>query len=248
MRIHNLTLLSLLLLASQMLTQKVKHGAKHRQSSTADGDPSVLDKAQSRQRSRTPKSTISGKFVSRDRGATCRWATTEQELGIALRVQCSQEQHKFSCVFAGNPTECLKHHSEKVYWKQIARTLHKQKNVCGDSKNVLKTKVCKKKFPESNFKLESSTLLENMKPGELESKLSPTEHPNNKGDSSKEPYKAKGDVSSTLAVTKAATTRDPKCLDDPDVEMQRKMALDFCGESWSSLCTFFLSMFQATSC
>ncbi|KAM6150612.1 fibroblast growth factor-binding protein 1 [Erethizon dorsatum] len=248
MRIHNLTMLSLLLLASQVLTQKVKNGAKHRHNSIADGDSSVLDKAQSKQRSRTSKSTTNGKFVSRDQGASCKWAMTEQELGIALRVECTQAQRKFSCVFAGNPTECLKRHSEKVYWKQIARTLRKQKNICGDLKDVLKAKVCKKNFPESNLKLASSTMLENMKRGKAESTLSPTEHPNYKGASSKEPHEAKEDVSSTPAVTKAATTQDSKCVDDPDVEMQRKMALDFCGESWSSLCTFFLNMFQATSC
>ncbi|XP_003465119.1 fibroblast growth factor-binding protein 1 [Cavia porcellus] len=242
MRVHNLTLLSLLLLASQVLTQKVKNEAKHRQISTADGDSSVLDKAQSKQRSRT--SITNGKFVSRDQGASCTWTTAAQEPGVALRVECTQAQHRLSCVFAGNPTECLKHHSEKIYWKQITRMLHRQKNICRDSKSVLKTKVCRKKFPESNLKLANSTVLEDMKVRKVESKLFPLEHPNIKEASSKEPHQAIEEVSSTPAVTKT----DPECLDDPDVETQRKTALEFCGESWSSLCTFFLSMFQATYC
>uniref|UniRef100_A0A0P6J1M9 Fibroblast growth factor-binding protein 1 n=1 Tax=Heterocephalus glaber TaxID=10181 RepID=A0A0P6J1M9_HETGA len=249
MRIHNLTLLSLLLLATQMLTQKVKNGAKHRQSSITDGDSLVpLDKAQGKQQSRASKSTTSGKFVSRDQGASCTWAVMEQQLETALRVECTQAQHKFSCVFAGNPTECVQRHSKKVYWKQMARTLRKQKNICGDSKNVLKAKVCKKNFPESNLKLVSSTVLENMKPREMEPKLSPMEHPSIKGTPSKEPHKAKEDISSTPAVTRTVSPGEPKCLDDPDVEMQRKIALDFCGESWTSLCTFLFNMFQGPSC
>lgn len=249
MRIHNLTLVSLLLLATQVLTQKVKNGAKRRQSSTTGEDPSIpLDKAQNKQKSRPSNAMTSGKFVSRDQGAGCTWATTEQQLGIALRVECTQGQNKFSCVFTGNPTECLKRHSEKAYWKQVARTLRKQKNICGDSKNILKAKVCKKNFPESNLKMAGSTVLENIKPTKVESKPSSTEHPKIKGASSKEPHKAKEDSFSTPAVTKMVTTRDSECLDDPDVDMQRKMALEFCGESWSSLCTFFLNMFQATSC
>ncbi|XP_019065813.1 fibroblast growth factor-binding protein 1 [Fukomys damarensis] len=249
MRVHNLTLLSLLLLATEMLTQKVKNGAQHRQSSVTDGDSSVpLDQAQDKQRSRTSKSTTRGNFVSKDQGASCTWAMTEQRLGTALRVECTQAQHKFSCVFDGNPTECLQRHSQKVYWKQIARTLRKQKNICGDSKNVLKAKVCKKNFPESNLRLLSSTVLESMGPREGAPKLSPVEHPIVKGTPSKESHKTKEDISSTPAVSKAVTTRDPKCLDDPDMEMQRKTALDFCGESWTSLCTFLLNIFQGSSC
>ncbi|XP_004624610.1 fibroblast growth factor-binding protein 1 [Octodon degus] len=247
MRIHNLTLLSLLLLTSEMLTQKVKNGARHRQSGAADGSSSNLDKTQSLKRGGPPKSKTN-MFVSRDKGANCTWVETKQELGTALLVECTGMQQQFSCVFAGNPAECLQHNGGNVYWKQIIRALRKQKNICGDWKSVLKAKVCRKGFPQANLKLKSSTLLENTKPRKGKPKPSPTEHPNIEGASSKELHKPKEDVFSTLAVTKTVTTQGPECLNDRDVEMQRKMALDFCGESWTSLCTFFLNMFQATSC
>ncbi|KAM5272135.1 fibroblast growth factor-binding protein 1-like [Ctenodactylus gundi] len=249
MRIHSLILLSVLL-ATQVITEKVKHGAKKRQSSIPDEDPSVpLGKSQNKQRSRTSKATVNGKFVTKDQEAPCTWAVTEQQQpGVMVKVECTQAKPSFSCVFGGNPTECLKFNHGKVYWKQIARTLRKQKNICGNAKSVLKAKVCKKNFPESNLKLVNSTLLRNIKPKKAESELSPREHTKIKGASSQEPHQADEDIHSSSAVTPTVTPKKPTCAEDPDVVNQRNTALEFCGEAWSSFCTFFLNMIQATSC
>ncbi|XP_020027233.1 fibroblast growth factor-binding protein 1 [Castor canadensis] len=224
MRVHSLSLLSVLLLAGQVLSENVKSGAKNAQGSIPDGDPSVPQgRRQNKQRSRTSKSVTNGKFVTKDQ-ATCRWAVTEQELGIMLKVECTGMDQEVSCVFAGDPTGCLKHNEERVYWKQIAQTLRKQKNICGNSKSILKTRVCKKKFPESNLKLVNTILHGDLKPRKEEVELSQRES------------------------TKVKEDKDPKCAEDPEVVNQRKTALEFCGESWSSFCTFFLTMFQAASC
>ncbi|KAM4854244.1 fibroblast growth factor-binding protein 1 [Thomomys bottae] len=234
MRVHGLTLLSVLFLAAQVLSEKGRHGAKKTQHGMSDSGPSVpLEKAQNTQRSKTGKSMTNGKFVTKDQ-STCRWAISEQEGGVALKVECTRADQELSCVFAGNPTECLKHNKEKVYWKQISRTLRKEKNLCNNSKSVLKTRLCKKKFPEANLKLISPMLLDNMKTKKEEGELSPGE-----ADKVRE-------VTSNPAVT--LTSKDPECVDDPDVANQRKVAMEFCGESWSSICSFFLSVFQATSC
>ncbi|XP_042530691.1 fibroblast growth factor-binding protein 1 [Dipodomys spectabilis] len=237
MRVHGLTLLSVLFLAAHVLSEKGRHGAKSAEHRISDRHPSgPLGKAQSQQRSRASNSMTNGKFVTKDQ-ATCRWAVSEQEQGITLKVECTGTDQESSCVFAGNPTECLRHHKEKVYWKQIVRTLRKEKTICGNnSKNVLKTRVCRKKFPESNLKLISPPLLDNMKPRKEEAELLP-----------REPDKVKEDISSP-AVTLTMTIQDTECVDDPEVANQRRIALAFCGESWSSICSFFLSMFQATSC
>ncbi|XP_038196374.1 fibroblast growth factor-binding protein 1 isoform X2 [Arvicola amphibius] len=237
MRIHSLLLLSFLLLAAQVLSERVKKGAKNAPDNTTEEGPSAPSgKAQEKQRSRTSKSMTHGKFLTKDQ-ATCKWAVTEEELGISLKVQCTQEDREFSCVFAGDPAGCLEHDKDQIYWKQIARTLRKQKNICGNAKSVLKTRVCRKKFPESNLKLVNPSAPGNMKPRKEKAEVSPREH-----------NKVQEDLVPSSAVTQTVAIKDPECLEDPDVLNQKKVALEFCGESWRSICTFFLNMLQATSC
>ncbi|CAO2640013.1 Fibroblast growth factor-binding protein 1 [Lemmus lemmus] len=240
MRIHSLLLLSFLLLAAQVLSERVRKGAKNAPHNTTEDDASApLGKAQNKQRSRTSKSMTHGKFLTKDQ-ATCRWAVTEEELGISLKVQCTQEDREFSCAFVGDPAGCLEHDTDQIYWKQIARTLRRQKNICGNTKSVLKTRVCRKKFPESNLKL--------VNPSAEKAEVSPREHNKVQEASSMEPNKVPEDLVPGPAVTQTVAIKDPECLEDPDVLNQRKVALEFCGESWRSICTFFLNMLQATSC
>ncbi|XP_052055355.1 fibroblast growth factor-binding protein 1 [Apodemus sylvaticus] len=251
MRLHSLTLLSFLLLAAQVLSEKASKRAKDAPPSTKEeGASESLGKAQNKQRSRASKSPTHGKFVTKDQ-ATCRWAVTEEELGISLKVQCTQGDQEFSCVFAGDPTGCLKHDQEQTYWKQVARALRKQKNVCGNAKSVLKTRVCRKKFPESNLKLVNPNAHRSMKPRKEKAEISSKEHNKVQEAVSMEPNKVKEDITPSPEDTTPAQTvavKDSECLEDPDVLNQRKTALEFCGESWSSFCTFFLNMLQATSC
>lgn len=251
MRLYSLILLSFLLLATQVLTEKVRKRAKNAPHSTTEegveGTSPSLGKAQNKQRSRTSKSMTHGKFVTKDQ-ATCRWAATEEEQGISLKVQCTQADQEFSCVFAGDPTECLKHDKDQTYWKQVARTLRKQKNICGNAKSVLKTRVCRKKFPESNLKLVNPNARGNMKPRKEKAEVSGREHNKVQDAVSMELDKVKEDITLSPAASQTMAIKDAECLEDPDVLNQRKTAMEFCGESWSSICTFFLNMLQATSC
>ncbi|KAL1791054.1 Fibroblast growth factor-binding 1 [Sigmodon hispidus] len=247
MRIHSL-LLFFLLLASRALADKVRKQAKNApQNVTVEGTSTLLGKAQNNQRNRTSKSTTNGKFVTKDQ-ATCKWAVTEEVVGVSLKVQCTKADHDFSCVFAGDPTDCLKQNNDQIYWKQIARTLRKQKNICGNPESVLKSRVCKKKFPESNLKLVNANAGGKTKPSKEKAAVPTTEYSKVQDASSVEPDKVKEGTAPSSNVTQTMTIKDLECLEDPDVLNQRKIALEFCGESWSSLCKFFLNMLQSTSC
>ncbi|KAM8804327.1 fibroblast growth factor-binding protein 1-like [Rhynchonycteris naso] len=245
MRIHSLALLSFLLLAAQApLMEGRKEGKNQRVSKTSNvrtdtGKPEV------EQRSQPPKHLTKGKFVTQDQ-ADCRWVVTEKEEGTILRVDCSRQDDKFSCSYTGNPTPCLEVNKHSAYWKQIGRSLRSQKVICGDPKSVLKTRVCRKKFPESNLKLVNSSLF-TRKPTQEPREPSAREQSVANEASLIEPSEVKEITISSPAESKATGSNNPEC-DDPDVLTQKKAALDFCGETWSSFCKFFLTMVHGDSC
>lgn len=249
MRIRSLTLLSFLLLAAQALLVGGRKEAKNRRVSKATTDKMhTLGKFHIEEKSQPPKHPIKGEFVTHDQ-ANCRWAVTEKEEGVVLKVKCTRQDKKFSCFFTGNPTSCLELIQKSVYWKQIGQKLRSQKVICGDSKSILMTRVCRKKFPESNLKLVNSTLIRK-KPNQESTEPSPTEQSTVNEASVMEPNKVtvKDNALSGPAEAKIMVTDDPKCVEDPDMVNQRKIALEFCGESWGALCEFFIMLFQGISC
>ncbi|XP_019480667.1 PREDICTED: fibroblast growth factor-binding protein 1 [Hipposideros armiger] len=255
MRIHSLTLLSFLLLAAQVLLVEGKKAVKNRRASKATTDKMyTVGKSQVEQKSQPPKHVTKGKFVTQDQ-ADCRWVVTEKEGGIVLKVECTRQDDKFSCFFTGNPNPCLESNKKSVYWKQISRSLRSQKSICGDAKSTLKTRVCRKKFPESNLKLVNSTLIRK-KPSQESREPSPREQSTANEASLMEPNKVK-EISpkdqvmakeNTLIGPAESKTNDPECVDDPDMANQKKEALEYCGESWGSFCKFFMAMVQSDSC
>lgn len=247
MRIHGLTLLSFLLLAAQVLLVEGKKAARRRGVSKATMDEThTLGQPQTEQRSQPPKHLTKGKFVTRDH-ADCKWVVTEKEEGILLKVDCTQQDDKFSCFFTGNPTSCLESNKKSVYWKQIGRSLRSQKVICGDSKSVLKTRVCRKKFPESNLKLTNSSLIRK-KPSQDSVAPSPREQSVVNEVSLVEPNNFKENTLSGPAESKTMDSNDPECEEDPEMTNQKKAALDYCGETWGSVCKFFITMVQGNSC
>ncbi|KAG8510337.1 Fibroblast growth factor-binding protein 1 [Galemys pyrenaicus] len=230
----SLTRLCLLLLAAQALLGEGRKAAEGRQGGEAATDEPHIRQPRLEQRGPSHKREAKGRFVTRDQ-AHCRWAVTEQAKGVALQVECTRQDTKFSCVYAGNPAPCLELNKKSAYWKQIVRNLRSQKGLCADARSVLKSRVCRKNFPESNLKLANSTLIPNKKPRPEDL-------------ASREQSAHQGEALASAPGAPSATTRDPACADDPDVAQQKSLALDYCGESWSSLCRFFLAMVQGTSC
>ncbi|KAM5339579.1 fibroblast growth factor-binding protein 1 [Glossophaga mutica] len=240
MRIHSLTLLSFLLLAAQVFLVDGKKEVQNRHVSRA----STLGKPQTEQRSQPPKHLTKGKFVTQDQ-ADCRWAVTGKEKSIVLKVDCAQHDKKFSCFFTGDPTSCLES-NQKSYWKQIGRSLRSQKVICGDSQSILKTRACRKKFPESNLRLVNSTLIRE-KPSQESMEPSPSKQSRINEASLTEPDKVKENTLSGPAESKTLGSNDTTCPEDVDLKL-KQTAVEYCGETWSSLCKLFITMVQGNSC
>ncbi|XP_078540008.1 fibroblast growth factor-binding protein 1-like, partial [Lissotriton helveticus] len=122
--------------------------------------------------------------------------------------------------------------NQKNYWKQIACALKKQNNLCQDPKAVLKSKECKKGPKKAHLSFSSSSLIESASGKEK------VIHP---GKKPSRPSNA------TAEVKQDAETSSKECVEDESVD-QKKVAEEYCGESWGSLCAFFFSMVQDKKC
>lgn len=177
-------------------------------------------------------SSPEGKFTTKDK-SECTWAVSETDT-VSLRVGCLKGGESFWCVFAGSPSSCPQYAAnQKNYWKQIARALKKQKTLCQDPKAVLKSKECKKGPKEAHLSLSSSSLVE-AAPGK-EKIIHPGKKPSRPSNA-------------TAEVKPDAGTSSKDCVEDEESVDQKKVAEEYCGESWSSLCAFFFSMVQNKKC
>uniref|UniRef100_A0A9L0SVD3 Uncharacterized protein n=1 Tax=Equus caballus TaxID=9796 RepID=A0A9L0SVD3_HORSE len=163
MRIHSLTLLPFLLLAAQVLLAVGAPTSWKGQGSRATKNHWIpLGKPQIVQRPSQQKPMVNGEIVTPDQ-ASCTVTMIEHAEGTAIKAMCSRMDHDFSCVFTGNPTSCIEGcKSDIIYWKQIAYHLSCQRNLCEDANVVLRSRVCSRRFPESNFKLVYSTLIDDL--------------------------------------------------------------------------------------
>ncbi|XP_040275012.1 fibroblast growth factor-binding protein 1 [Bufo bufo] len=165
---------------------------------------------------------LQGKFLSKDK-AECIWSVSGAET-VTLNVECTKGETKVSCAYGGNPTSCQNYATnQKSYWKQINRALKKQKNICQDQQAVLKSKECKKGPPEAHLRY-------------IFSSVSVPSHE----------HKVQEGPKPTTKVDIIEPTKE--CAEDPDILERQRLANEYCGNSWSSLCKFFFSMLQDKTC
>ncbi|XP_069832565.1 fibroblast growth factor-binding protein 1 [Dendropsophus ebraccatus] len=228
MKLNRFALLTVATLLISLILQvegnKQREGKKDRQKGAGKEEKpkSPTRNGEKERGSKGGRGSLQGKFVSKDK-AECTWSVSGTET-VALNVECTKGETNVFCTFGGNPTTCPNYvANEKNYWKQITRALRKQKNICLDPKAVLKSKECKKGPAEAHLKYLLPTV----------AVLNP-EHKEQE-----EPKPA----------TNIDTTEPTKeCVEDPDVLEKRRLAKEYCGDSWGSLCTFFFSMVQGSSC
>lgn len=99
-----------------------------------------------------------GRIANRD-GTQCRWAASEgsvKEDGVfVLRITCKKGTEKIlHCEYTAKPRVCAEYTSNvDIFWKQIGRSLKKQKKLCRDSKALLKAGMCRKAPRDAHFAL-----------------------------------------------------------------------------------------------
>ncbi|XP_074721148.1 fibroblast growth factor-binding protein 1 [Strix uralensis] len=241
MRIKSFGLLCMLILVSQMLLANCERQGKERKK----GRQGIEDKGkkndktesnqenQNRQKSKGGKASPKGKFKTKE-NAECTWAVTEMN-AATVHVECKHGDREFWCEFSGDPSTCPQYaENQKSYWKQVSRSLKKQKQICQDPKSVLKSKVCRKGPRSAHLKLTGSSLLTSVGPA----KGNTTHH-----------AKEVVQTPAAASVTKKKLEHSPQdCVEDIDYIDQKKVAEEYCPESLLSFCNFFITMVQDKKC
>ncbi|XP_009097832.3 fibroblast growth factor-binding protein 1 [Serinus canaria] len=238
MRIKSFGLLCVLMLVSQMLLancerqkerkkgrQGIEHGGKKQKESNQGNEKG--------QRSKGGKSSPKGKFETKE-NAECTWSVMDTK-AVTVHVQCKHGDREFWCEFSGDPSGCAQYAAnQKSYWKQVSRSLKKQKQICQDPKSVLKSKLCRKGPRSAHLRLTHSSLPTAVGPA----KENTMHH-------TKEAVQTPADAS----VTKKRLEHSPQdCVEDVDYIDQKKVAEEYCPEGLLSFCNFFITMVQDKRC
>ncbi|XP_072288892.1 fibroblast growth factor-binding protein 1-like isoform X2 [Eucyclogobius newberryi] len=98
---------------------------------------------------------IKGKMVTKDK-AECTWAATGDRL-FTMGVTCKKEGKRISCDYVARPHLCPQFEGNaKRYWRQIGRSLRKQKDVCQDGDALVRAGMCQRAPRQAHFRLEKS--------------------------------------------------------------------------------------------
>ncbi|XP_053091754.1 fibroblast growth factor-binding protein 1 [Pangasianodon hypophthalmus] len=104
---------------------------------------------------------VKGRIENKD-GTQCTWAATESGVegdgAFVLSITCKNGTEKsLQCEYTAKPRLCPKYTSSvDEFWKQISRSLKKQKKLCRDSKALLKARMCRKAPRDAHFALKTT--------------------------------------------------------------------------------------------
>jgi len=141
------TLLVLAACISQQLTLVSCHARR------ATAEKAKQDRESPSSNNRSP---VKGRFTAKDK-SQCTWvATTGVHDLLTLGVTCKKGNNKsYTCEYVAKPAaSCPQHVSNvKLYWKQIARALSKQKKLCQDTGALVKAGMCRRAPEDAHFRL-----------------------------------------------------------------------------------------------
>ncbi|XP_048033086.1 fibroblast growth factor-binding protein 1 [Megalobrama amblycephala] len=109
-----------------------------------------------RVRGQRNESGLKGRFSLKD-GARCSWLAARVGDAFELGVTCKNGAKTFGCEYEAKPATCQQYASNtKAYWKQIARSLKKQKRLCRDSTAMVKAGMCRSAPADAHFRLKDA--------------------------------------------------------------------------------------------
>lgn len=107
---------------------------------------------------------LKGRFSLKD-GARCSWLAARERDAFVLGVTCKKGAKSFGCEYVADPTACQQYASNSIaYWKQIGRSLKKQKRLCRDSTAMVKAGMCRSAPADAHFRLKKDTRPSSMVP------------------------------------------------------------------------------------
>ncbi|NXC49309.1 FGFP1 protein, partial [Penelope pileata] len=228
--------LCVLILVSQMLLtscERQKERKKGRQGIENGGKKQTESNQEKGRKSKGGKASPKGKFKSKE-NADCTWAVTEMS-AATMHIECKNGDSTFWCEFSGEPSACPHYAAnQRSYWKQVSRSLKKQKQICQDPRSILKSKVCRRGPRGAHLKLTRSSLL-----GAVGPARGHTTH--------REEEEAQAPAAASES-GKQPGHSSPDCVEDVDYIDQRKVAEEYCPESLLSFCNFFITMVQDKKC
>lgn len=94
-----------------------------------------------------------GKFTTKDK-ARCSWLARGEDK-FTMNVTCKPGKGDgFTCKYTAKPSTCTEYGSNSEgYWKQIARSLKKQKKLCKDPRALIRAGMCRRAPLDAHFKL-----------------------------------------------------------------------------------------------
>ncbi|XP_061582128.1 fibroblast growth factor-binding protein 1 [Cololabis saira] len=202
-----LTNATVVLVLACLSHQLVLGGCQKSHGRRGGGDMERFQQRAGRQPKSVSAQPFKGKLVTKDK-SECNWAATGEDL-VILNVSCKKGDRSFSCEYSARPAVCPQYASNtELYWKQISRSLKKQKSLCRDNGALIKAGVCRKAAREAHFRIHVAQR-------RTASPYTP-------------PFAARAVKSCQPA--------------------NKKLAEEFCSNSWSSLCTFLFTAVKDYDC
>lgn len=191
-------------------------------------------------RARNRSVPSSGELSTKD-GHRCIWQTSGEGL-VSLTVNCTIEtlgaQQRYWCRYAGKPDLCEAYGvKSSQYWKQLVGKLKKRQNAC-EGEKLLKAKTCKKAPAEAHMKLAQSSADEERK----DKKKKGAKSERDSAKSEKKKKKEEEDLEEGLEEVSVPQQRTGQPEDGVLNDMAP--AQSYCGEGWSSVCSFFVRFFE----
>lgn len=140
---------------------QTKKGKGRQKQHSLSSKPTIPPRNHKKSGSKGPNdngASVKGRIAKKD-GTQCTWAATESRVegdgAFVLSITCKKgTEASLRCEYTAKPRLCPEFTSNvDAFWKQVGRSLKKQKRLCRDPKALLKAGMCRKAPRDAHFAL-----------------------------------------------------------------------------------------------